>query len=106
MRALKVLVVVMGVMLVGGTAALIIAIIDKASHRAASTTTALAPSRGFERATVALPEGAKVVSTEIVGDRLLLRAALAEGGEQLILLDLRNGERLGMVEVRVGGQRP
>src|SRR5581483_6224561 len=59
MRALKILVVVMGVMLVGGTAALIAAIIDRASRH---TPTAGAPPvpRGFEHAAVALPPGARV----------------------------------------------
>jgi hypothetical protein len=98
MRALKVLVVVMGVLLVGGTAALIIAIIDRASHRRAEP--AASPARGFDRTVIDLPEGARVLGTEVVADRLMVRVALAEGAEALILIDPRSGARLGTIELR------
>jgi hypothetical protein len=99
MRALKLLVVVMGVLLVGGTAALIIAIIDRASHRAATPPAPVA-GRGFDRTVIDLPAGARVLGSEAVGDRLAVRIALAEGGEALILIDPRSGARLGTIELR------
>lgn len=102
MRALKVLVVVMGVMLVGGTAALIIAVAERANHRVA-VPAVLPPGRGFDQAVIDLPLGAHLVGTEAVGDRLVLRIALAGGGEELILVDPRNGARLGTIELRAAG---
>ena len=99
MQGLKVLVVVMGVMLVGGTAVLIAAIIARAGNRAAE-------QRGprFERAVIELPEGARVLGTDAAGDRLVVvRIALAAGGEQLLLIDARNGERLGTIELKPAG---
>jgi hypothetical protein len=98
MRGLKLLVVVMGVMLVGGTAVLIAAIIARAGNRAADTR-----ASRFERAVIELPEGARVLGTEAAGDRLVVRIALAAGGEQLLLIDARNGERLGTIELRPAG---
>ncbi|HEV2547878.1 MAG TPA: hypothetical protein VGU20_11100 [Stellaceae bacterium] len=95
MRALKILVVVMGVMLVGGTAALIAAIIDRASRH---TPQAAAPrGHGFGSAAVSLPAGARVLTTELAGDRVLVRLALAEGGEALLLVDAKSGTNLGIV---------
>ena len=101
MGALKALVVVMGVLLVGGTAALIVAIVDRASHRTPSSS-----GRGFDPVAVDLPVGARVLAAEFAGDRILVRVGLADGGEQLILIDTRNGARLGTVDLRIGGTRP
>jgi hypothetical protein len=98
MRALKLLVVVMGVLLVGGTVALIVAIIDRASHRAAAP--APTASRGFDHAVIDLPAGARVLGSGAVGDRLAVRVGLAEGGEALILIDPLSGARLGTIELR------
>lgn len=102
MRALKVLVVVLGVLLVGGTAALIGAIVERAGQRAAA-----APKTGFDRTVIDLPEGARVVSTDVTGNLLLVRLALAAGGEELVLIDAGSGERRGIVVLRpaAGGGR-
>ncbi|HXZ01355.1 MAG TPA: hypothetical protein VEI03_15255 [Stellaceae bacterium] len=97
MRALKVLVVVMGVLLVGGTAALILAIIDRAGHRAGPSSAA---PRGFDGSVVDLPPGGRVIGVEAAGERLVVRVELPEGGEALILIDPRTGARLGTVELR------
>jgi hypothetical protein len=50
-----------------------------------------------------LPAGARVIATEAVGERLIVRIGLAEGGEALILIDLRSGARLGTIELKPGG---
>ncbi len=98
MRALKLLVAVMGVLLVGGTAALIVAVIDRARHRVAAPAPAVA--HGFDRAVIDLPAGARVLGSDSVGDRLAVRIGLADGGEALILIDPRSGARLGTIELR------
>lgn len=100
MRALKVLVVLMGVLLVGGPAALVALIITRAGEPAAPAP----PARsGLERAVIDLPEGARVLSAEAAGDRLVVRIALAQGGEELILIDAKSGARLGTIELRPTG---
>ncbi|HZB90453.1 MAG TPA: hypothetical protein VE397_03360 [Stellaceae bacterium] len=100
MRALKVLVVVMGILLVGGTAALVVAVIERAQQRmAAPAPPAPSAERGFDRV-LDLPPGARVIAVEPAGDRLVVRVALAGGGEALILIDARTGARLGTVELK------
>jgi len=89
----------MGVLLVGGTGLLIAAIIDRA-NRPRPEPVAAVSTRGFDRSLIELPAGARVIATEAVGDRLAVRIALAEGGEALILIDPRNGARLGTIELR------
>jgi hypothetical protein len=101
MRALKILVVVMGVLLIGGTAALVAAIIERVNHRRAEPVAATAPAgRGFERVVIDLPAGAHVLGTEVAGDRIVVRVGLASGGEELMLLDPHSGARLGTIELR------
>ena len=105
MRSLKILVVFMGVLLVAGTAALVAAVIYRVNHRAAAPQQAALPApagRGFDRAVIDLPEGAKVLSVDGSGERLVIRVALAGGGEALILVDPRTGARLGTIELRPG----
>lgn len=105
MRGLKILVVVMGVLLVAGTGALVAAIIYRVNHRTAAPQQAALPApagRGFGRAVIDLPAGAKVLSVDGSGERLVIRLALAEGGEAVILVDPRTGARLGTIELRPG----
>jgi hypothetical protein len=104
MRALKVLVVVMGMLLVGGTTALIVAVIERARQHLAEPAAAppAPPGRGFGRAVVDLPAGARVIAVEPAGERLVVRIGLAEGGEALILIDARTGAKLGTIELRPG----
>jgi hypothetical protein len=98
MRALKILVVVMGVLLAGGTAALIAAIIDRASRHTPTASAPPAP-RGFAHAAVPLPPGARVVSADLAGERILVRLARAEGGEALIIIDAKSGAALGTIDL-------
>ena len=100
MRSLKVLVVVMGVLLVGGTAALVAAIIDRASHRTAAPALRPMAARGFDRAVVDLPAGARVLGSEAADGRLVVRIGLAAGGEELLLIDPASGALLGTIELR------
>lgn len=117
MRALKILVVVMGVLLVGGSVALIAAIVDRARHRLVGPAAApvpvpapasalVGPGRSFDHAVIDLPAGARVIATEAAGERLIVRIGLAEGGEALILIDLRSGARLGTIELRPASGGP
>jgi hypothetical protein len=103
MRALKVLVVVMGALLVGGTVTLIIAVVERArQHLAEPAAAPPPPGRGFGRTVVDLPEGARVISVEPAGERLVVRIGLADGGEALILIDARTGAKLRTIELRPG----
>jgi hypothetical protein len=106
MRGLKVLVAVMGMLLVGGAAVLVAAIIDRARHRLVESSPTHWTGRGFGHSVIDLPAGAHVIGTGAAGDWLVVRVGLADGGEALILIDPRNGEQVGTVELRLGAAKP
>lgn len=102
MRALKILVYVMGVMLVVGTLVLAGTIIYRVKHRPAEATAAIPaviPPNGMPR-NVKLPTGAKVIATQSDGDRVMLRLMLADGGEQLMLVDWKTGAVLSSLNLK------
>jgi hypothetical protein len=91
MRALKTVVIVMGIMLVGGFAVLVAVIVGRLSH-------SIAP-RSFATA-IDIPHGARIEAMATGAERLVLDLVLLEGGRQLVVIDLTNGARVGIVELR------
>ncbi len=87
MRALKLLVVVMGVLLVAGTIALIVAVANRIEHRPVS------PAASPAATEIELPAGARVSATDVSGDRLVVHLALAGGGEELLVFNLARRAR-------------
>jgi hypothetical protein len=102
MRALKILVVVMGVALLAGLAVVVVTIIHRASRLGTSVATTVEPARAFGSATVRLPQGASVLEMRGVGSRLVLRLLRADGGQALLVLDPDTGNALGTIELRAG----
>jgi hypothetical protein len=96
MRSLKILVVVMGVLLVGGAAALVAAVITRVERGPSGAVNAdvAAPVH------TALPSGSRILATELSGDRLLVRLALPDGGETLMLFNARNGAAIAVIDGR------
>jgi hypothetical protein len=103
MRALRLLVVVLGVLLVGGTLSLVVAIIVRVPHPSESgpQARAPAPSRAapFDAA-FDLPAGAVIQSVQPAGERLAVRLVLPDGGQEIVILDLGSGARIGTIELR------
>jgi Family of unknown function (DUF6476) len=95
MRALKILVVVMGIMIVGGFAALVVIIIGRVSHRGPAP--AETP-KGFARP-IDIPRGARIEAMTAGGNRLVVGLELPDGNRQLLIIDLATGARLGTVEL-------
>ena len=96
MRALKILVVVMGVMLVVGFAALIFAIAGRVSHRRPEA----AANHPLATIPIEIPRDARVEAMTAVSDRLILDLVLPDGHRELVLIDLATGARLGTIELR------
>lgn len=100
MRGLKVLVVVMGVMIVVGFAALIVIMVGRLSNRApavAGGPARAAAGQPYTAPAIELPPGARIETMAVGSDRLVLDVALPLGGRELLVIDLATGRRLGTV---------
>jgi hypothetical protein len=96
MRALKIAVIIMGVILVVGTVALIAAIATRVAHK---------PSEPASRAEytappIDLPAGSRIEAMTAGPDRLVVDLMLADGTRQLLIIDLATGRRLGTIPLR------
>ncbi|HEY1505488.1 MAG TPA: hypothetical protein VGF92_14365 [Stellaceae bacterium] len=107
MRALKVLVIVMGVLLVAGVIALGFAVRYRLNHprqlssgSPAAAAPAIGPAAAPNAMTLDLPQGARVVGAEASGDRLAVRVELVGGGEELIIVNLATGVPVATVTLR------
>lgn len=89
MAALKVLVVVMGVLIVAGVATIIYGL---------ATRLDLSRPR-FADGRLELPAGARIVDMAAAGEKLVLRVALPDARERLIVVDLARGQQVGTLEL-------
>ena len=96
MRALKIAVIVMGVLLVVGTVVLIGAIAARVSHKGSEP----AMPRAFVPQPIDLPPGSRIEAMTAGPDRLVIDLLLADGTRQLLILDLATGQRLGTIPLR------
>lgn len=95
MRALKILVTVMGVVIVVGFGAVIAVVAGRIARRE--------PARAvpaFAGGTIAVPAGARVEAMTASADRLILDLALPDGAHRIIILDSATGARLGTIDLR------
>jgi hypothetical protein len=93
MRALKILVVVMGVMILAGFASLFVVIAGRVSRVALEPVS----SQPFAASPIELPAGARIETIGAAGDRLVLDLVLPDGNRQLLIIDLATGRRLGAI---------
>jgi hypothetical protein len=96
MRALKILVVVMGVMLIAGVATLAVVIAGRVSRGGPGT----ASPQPFAASQIELPKGARIENISAGGDRLVIDLVLPDGNRQLVIIDLATGRRLGTIPLR------
>ena len=102
MRALKLLVIVLGVLLVAGVVALGFAVQYRLNHPRplAAANAGIGPAGAPSAMTLDLPPGARVVGAEASGDRLVVRVELAGGSEELIIVNLVTGAPVATVTLR------
>jgi hypothetical protein len=96
MRALKIAVIVMGIMLVVGVVVLIGAIAARVPHK--SSEAGAKPE--FVAPPIDLPAGARIAAMTAAADRLVLDLLFADGTRQLLVLDLATGRKLGAIPLR------
>ena len=97
---LKVLVIVMGLLIVAG----FIVIAAEIARRLSSSQPSGSPVAPFA-SRISVPSGARIVSMQSAGDRLIVHVELAGGLAAAYLVDPRNGSLVGTVEFPPGAGR-
>jgi flagellar biogenesis protein FliO len=96
LRALKVLVVIMGIMLVVGFAALVVVIAGRVSRGGPASPT----SAPLAAASLDLPTGTRIEAIGVGAERLVLAVVLPDGTRELVIVDIASGRRLGSIPLR------
>jgi hypothetical protein len=91
MRALTVLVAVMGVVILVGFAVVIATIAGRLAHREGEG------PQAFTAPPITIPKGARVAAMTAGEKRLVLRLELPGGGQEILILDLASGRPLGTI---------
>ena len=108
MRALKALVIVMGVLILAGMGLVAYAIVKRvaAPERVAQPAApsalpaSAAPPHPFGPVEISLPSGARIARTRTSGERLIVELELAGGGERLLVIDLATGGLVGTIDLK------
>ena len=106
-RALKALVVFLGVLIVGGVVVIGVTIYQRSTAPSEgiarveglpSVLPSVSPA-GFGARRIALPQGADIVEAVAEGERLVLVVALPDGSQLVIVLDLGSGAEIGRFDL-------
>ena len=97
-RALKIAVIVMGILLVGGFAFVLAAIVYQAS-KGGQESRAPAAVLGGAEAELAIPKDATITSMSLDGGRLALHLNSAAGPE-IVVLDLASGKVISRIRLK------
>jgi len=100
MRALKLIVIVMGVLIFAASGMLIYGLVTRGGKESGSAGTAAPASRSFGTIDAALPPGATIAGVSVDGGRAVVRVQLPGGGEELRVFDLASGAALGVIRLR------
>ncbi len=92
MQALKVLVIVMGLMIVAGVAIVVTTIVNRMSAPPRTTT-------GFDTVRLAMPAGCRVLEATAVGERLALRLGDGPRCQSVLLIDPASGRLAGRIDL-------
>lgn len=92
MRALKTLVIGMGVLIVAGLVVLVVAAVDRTGGGKSS-------DAAFSPASISLPAGSEIVETRVGDGRIVLRLKLADGDARLVVIDAATGRLTGTVDL-------
>ena len=102
-RALKALVVFLGVLIVGGVVVIGVTIYQRSTAPSEGIARveglpSVSPA-GFGARRIALPQGADIVEAVAEGERLVLVVALPDGSQLVIVLDLGSGAEIGRFDL-------
>jgi hypothetical protein len=112
MQALKALVIIMGVLIVIGTAVVVVTIYNRVSRMGGQQSAADVPAAtgaappvadaapaSFGEARLPVPDGCRVVEMVPAGDRLLLRLGSIQRCNRILVIDLDTGSQLGSIDL-------
>lgn len=102
MRALKALVIGMGVLIVIAVVVLIVGVMNRSDKSTAAENAGpgAVPPTSFSPQSILLPPGAEISETRIGDGRVVLRLALPGGNGRLIVLDADTGQITGTVDLK------
>lgn len=93
LRGLTIFVIVMGAVLVVGFGVVLATIAGRLSRSGG-------PSHPFAAAPIQIPKGGQLRAMAAEGNRLILRLSLPSGGQQILILNLNTGARLGTIALK------
>jgi hypothetical protein len=93
MRAIKITVIVMGVLIVAGLAVVLVTLAGRIMAGGEGG------PQGFGEARVGIPPGARVVHSMADGGRLLVQLELATGGTRFLVIDAASGRLKGSIDL-------
>lgn len=96
MRALKLLVIVLGVLLLMGIGVLAATVVWRIEHGRSLSSRPM-PAAVTQR--IVLPTGAKVVATDVDAGRLVARIELPGGGVRVLVFDLATGREVATIDL-------
>ncbi len=102
MRALKVLVIAMGVAIVVGFAVVVVTVATRVGDQGGQPE----GEAGFGRMAAGVPEGCAVAAMEPAGARVLLHldGPAERGCAAIIVVDITSGRRLGIIDLTPGAE--
>ena len=98
-RVLKVAVIVMGLLLVGGFAFVLAAIVYQASRGGQATSPAEAAAGTSTLSELSIPKDASVTTLALDGNRLALHLDSPQGGE-IVVIDVATGKVLARIRLK------
>ena len=98
-RALLVVVIVLGVLLVGGLAVVVGTIIKRLNDP--DTVAETKSKRSFGEIQTLVPAGNRIVSMQTTADKLVVQMS-GPDGESLLVYDVRKGQELGRIKLIAG----
>ncbi|MBL8670403.1 MAG: hypothetical protein JNK11_07125 [Alphaproteobacteria bacterium] len=99
MRAMKVLVISMGIAIIAGVGVLVTAIVTRLDALQVPVGTEAHSGAAPVDIWADVPAGARLLDHSLSGDRLVLDLALADGGRALAIVEIGSGRRVALVRM-------
>jgi len=96
MRAIKAVVIGMGLLILAGFVIVGVTLVMRMQE--------VGTPEGAFQSLATLPAGARIVETQITDERIVLRLETAAGGQSLLILNAKDGREIGRIALAVEGR--